>query len=240
MTARANHLRELSLALALSSVAGCAAPRPSGEPLGWGPIAQGMRADRPAPKPRSDRPKKTPAESGRVASTPHADGDAGARAMGPPATTPDPSRKDHEQKPSDPAAAKLRGADFVGDFTGEDVATYRVDGLPDRVERDPKARLTVRSPSEHDVELVLVDSSNGTDICTLKGTTTDTGVTVAPGQKCFEQNGGETTSAATIARGTATIEKSRLVLELELDFQMELAERSVSGKLEYRFDGTRR
>ena len=130
-------------------------------------------------------------------------------------------------------------AEFVGEYLGEDVATYKMSGLPDRTERDPKARITVKASAGTEIQFVLVDSSNGKDICTLSGNLKDSNVTIVTGQKCFEQNEGDASAGATVKKGSASLEKKRLVVELDMDFEMSAGGKKLTGSLAYRFDGKR-
>jgi hypothetical protein len=141
--------------------------------------------------------------------------------------------------PGDPKKKPVAAA-FVGDYSGEDVATYHIESLPDRVEKDPKARLKVTTSSDTALAFELVDSSNGKEICTLNGTLSDSGATIAKGQKCFEQNGEDASTAATVLSGTASVDQSHLVFDLDMTFAMEIAERKLGGTLAYHFDGTRK
>jgi hypothetical protein len=147
--------------------------------------------------------------------------------------------KDKDAHPGE-AKSKATAAAFVGDYTGEDVSTYRIESMPDRTEKDPKARLTVTSSSDTALAFELVDSSNGKEICTLKGTLAEGTATIGKGQKCFEQNGEDASAAATVITGTATVDKTRLVFDLDMSFSMEIADRKLGGSLAYHFDGTRK
>jgi hypothetical protein len=129
---------------------------------------------------------------------------------------------------------------FVGDYSGEDVATYHIESLPDRTEKDSKARLKVTTSSDTELAFELVDSSNGKEICTLNGTLSDTGAAIAKGQKCFEQSGEDASAAATVLSGAASVDRSRLVFDLDMSFAMEVAGRKLGGTLAYHFEGTRR
>jgi hypothetical protein len=138
------------------------------------------------------------------------------------------------------ATVKPTAAMFVGDYGGEDVSTYRFEGVPDRVEKDPNAKVTVKSNSDHAVDFVLVDSSNGKEICTLSGTLTDNGVTLTAGQKCFEENGDDGSTSATLTKGTVSLDHGKLVMDTEFDFAMDVEERSLAGTLGYHFEGARK
>jgi hypothetical protein len=64
-------------------------------------------------------------------------------------------------------------------------------------------------------------------------------VSIGAGQKCFEQNEGEASAAATVTKGSARFEKKRLVLELDMDFEMSASGKKLTGSLDYKFDGKR-
>jgi hypothetical protein len=139
--------------------------------------------------------------------------------------------------------AKPEGApisDPSGDYRGDDVSTYRLSGLPDKTEKDPNARVNVRKAGDKKLDFALVDSSNGKDICTLSGTLEGPTATITIGQSCFEQDTGVASATATVTRGTATFENTRLVIDLTLDFELRLGDDEHAGTLEYHFDGSRR
>jgi len=129
---------------------------------------------------------------------------------------------------------------FLGDYAGEDVAVYHIETLPDRTEKDPKARMKVTSSSDSALAFELVDSSNGNEICTLNGTLADGNVTIAKGQKCFEQNAEDASAAATVLSGTASVDQARLLFDLDMSFAMEMGGRKLGGSLSYHFDGKRK
>jgi hypothetical protein len=227
----------LPLALLLA-VFGCA-PQPSTKPLGWGPLAPGMRGE----ESHAHHPKNKIARAGK-SHRGSAEADSGTSlTKGIAATKP---AGEGQKAPAAEAAhtgdpkTKPVASAFVGDYSGEDVATYHIESLPDRTEKDPKARLKVTTSSDTALAFELVDSSNGKEICTLNGTLSDTGAAIQKGQKCFEQNGEAAAAAATVLSGTASVERSRLVLDLDMSFAMEIAGRKLGGTLAYHFDGTRK
>lgn len=176
---------------------------------------------------------RTSAADGGVAaaasSGPAPAGSAGGQpgAGGAPSTSPEKSTA---------ASAKA----FDGEYRGEDTAIYRMRGMPERTERDPGARTRAKSTSEGAVDFVLIDSSNGSDICTLSATFAGGVATITPGQRCFEQSGQGVSVTGNVTRGTATLDGTRLRLEASLDVEMDLGDTDLSGTLEYRFQGTRR
>jgi hypothetical protein len=224
-------------ALALAAVQ-CVNPRPSAEPLGWGPLPPGAQT---ASRPTKGRVPRVAQAREHPSDESISPADAGRSEPEKAAAAPSSSapKAPSESKPTASPSSAATAPDFVGDYLGEDVATYRISGLPERTERDPKARVTVKSASDSELLFVLVDSSNGKEICALSGTWKDAAVTMRSGQKCFEQNEGEASAGATVKKGSATLEKKRLVLELDLDFEMKVEGKKLSGTLGYRFDGKR-
>jgi hypothetical protein len=228
----------LSAAFLLTAF-GCA-PQPSTKPLGWGPLSPGMRGEE-SHAPRHNKDKVAHAGNSPRAKT---EADSGTSPTKELAATK--SASEGQKAPSaegahaaDPKTKPVASA-FVGDYLGEDVATYHIESLPDRTEKDPKARLKVTTSSDTALAFELVDSSNGKEICTLNGTLSDTGATIAKGQKCFEQNGEDASAAATVLSGTASVDQSRLVFDLDMSFAMEVAGRKLGGTLAYHFDGKRK
>lgn len=218
------------------AVFGCVTTRPSPEPLGWGKLPPGAQRAAPRTSRRAEQPKPSAPPRDRSIS----EADAGAREKS--ASGPEPSASaapaaTTTAAPTPPSSSAV--AAFVGEFRGEDVATYRISGIPDRTERDPKARITVKTSDSGDLLFVLVDSSNGKEICTLSGTLKDSTVSIGAGQKCFEQNEGEASAGATVTKGTATLSDKTLRFDLDLDFEMTVEGRSLRGSLEYHFEGKR-
>lgn len=213
-------------------------PLPSREPLGVGALPPGAKLaselrkearhkkHHPADEPRRQAaasakqpaPEPKPAESGPSPPAPMAKADTGAPV----------------------AKAEGKIADPSGDYRGDDVSAYRLSGLPDRTEKDPNARVNVRAAGDKKFDFALVDSSNGKDICVLRGTLEGRTATIENGQSCFEQDTTAASASATVTRGTATFENERLVLDLTLDFELLLGDDEHAGTLEYHFDGTRR
>lgn len=220
-------------------VLGCVTTRPSAEPLGWGALPPGAltashRAAAPkvakteAHAPPSDDQEKTASDAG---------GPQPEKSVAAPSGSASPASAALASAGAPPKSEAV--ASFVGEFAGEDVATYRISGLPDRTERDPKARIDVKTSEGGDLLFVLIDSSNGKDICTLSGTVKDSTANIGPGQKCFEQNEGEASTGATVTKGSATVEKKKLLFDLELDFEMTAEGRTLRGSLTYHFEGKR-
>src|SRR5581483_1998532 len=127
-----------------------------------------------------------------------------------PSAAEEPAKAKAAEPPKSPDAkpkASVSTTAFVGDYSGEDLAVYHIENLPDRTERDPKARMKVTSSGDSALAFEIVDS----EICTLSGSLSEGGATIAKGQKCFEQNAEDASTSATVQSGTASVDQSRLV-----------------------------
>ena len=181
-------------------IASCGAPLPSTTPLGEGPkvAAEKQTREREAralearrsesapdagapssPSPEPAKPKNAP-----VAKAEDADADAAT-----------PSEADKPGAASKPAGAVV----LAGLYAGSDSSTFRLSGMPERTEKDPKAKTRVSDKSDGSVDLIAIDSSNGKDICTLHATPKGKDrkeFTVTPGQHCFESGAGMSLKAS--------------------------------------------
>jgi hypothetical protein len=236
-------LRRLGVAALVAMMTACGA-QPSRAPLGVGPLPKGaklaaeLRADaRRAAllRQRSSAGAKTAADSDGAESP------KPALPVAPPAAV---AKTDAHPVGAGGATSAVVPPDASGEYRGDDVSAYHLEGMPDRTEKDPNARINVRREKDKDLAFVLVDSSNGKDICTLTGTITDTPdgqkTTLAAGQACFEQDSDVASATATVTRGTATFDKTRLVLDMTLAFELRLGDEEHAGTLDYHFDGTKR
>jgi hypothetical protein len=129
-------------------------------------------------------------------------------------------------------------SEVAGVYDGSDETRYVLDGAPERTEKDPNARTRVDF-AEHAVSFTLVDSSNGNDICTLRGVEGPAAVTIEPEQECFSQQSVAMSTKGVVKKGTATFAGSKLTLSLELDFELHASDQALSGKVHYRFEGQR-
>lgn len=128
--------------------------------------------------------------------------------------------------------------DWLGFYQGSDVTRYVMEGQPDRNYDDPNAKIRVERGKENSVAFVFVDSSNGQDLCTLRGDVVGNEATLPPGQRCFiDPDEGMTVSSQP---GSAKRDGNKLVLNVVLETTLELEEASTSGRIEYEFEGVRR
>jgi hypothetical protein len=200
---------------------------PSTLPLGKGPLAgssestSAYRATPRIPQKEETSPKPEPAHTEVSLSTVEPDEEPAAANDAP-----------------DAGASRPDLADAAGVYAGSDETRYLLDGAPERTEKDPKARTRVDFAGH--VSFTLVDSSNGNDICTLRGVEAPAAITIEPDQECFSQQAGATSTKGVVKKGTATFAARTLTLELELDFELRAPDQTMSGKVLYRFEGRRK
>jgi hypothetical protein len=230
-------LRSLSR-LALPSVCVAAswacAPRASSTPLGLGPLAlaelsaraseQGAAKAKPA---RRSRPTSEPPQA-TAASEAEADSDSDAQ----------PSLEDvSEVSAADTAASKEQPA-FAGLFAGKDVAVFRISGQPDRQEVDDKAKIRIEAESPTQLRIVLVNSTDGSDLCELTAEAQGNSAQLDGGQPCFTAEG-EGAISAEMTSGKVTLSGDRLSMTAEGTLSGTLGEIEFDGSLSYSFKGQR-
>ncbi len=212
--------------------AGCAQDLPSLVPLGRGPLAE--EETRPArPRPRRAAAASTSARA-RPGSEPREYATREAVDAG------------HElgrgdAGPADaPATGRDAGSDaapvLAGRYRGSDVTIYHLPGFPDRKEFDQNAKSDVEQKSQSLVAITLVDSSNGSPICTLEADLRGERGTLRAGQECFGGDG----FSPTLTSGTAHFADGQLTLDLTFDLDQQLGDERVHGQIEYHFEGTRK
>ena len=212
---------------------GCMPGLPAIEPLGRGPRAE------PEPIAKHSRnlvdlePARDagPASSADATADRHADHDDESRAD---AAT-DAAKPDAESTTSDPKTETP--VVFAGEYYGEDVSKVHIEGLPDRADRDPKARTRVEEAGDAAVRIIIVDSAKGDPLCTLNAEISGRDATIAPDQSCFSQDG---MIEGTVESGKATVTGDRLVLDMYVVLRVELGPQVVDGSIDYHFDGQRR
>lgn len=223
--------------LAALWVIACAAPLPSAEPLGEGPLAKAEAKERAKaeaqgdagakiaaaepkekPKPPESKPDAAPPPTALASAAPP--GDAGAQ----PAST-------------DAGAAAAPAVELAGEYVGSDVSKYKLGGM-DREEKDDKARTRVTAPAAGEVAFTFLDSGTGKDICTLKATLSGKTATLSAGQKCWGTD--DASMSGTLTKGTATFKDKSLVLDADFDLSVGSGGFQMSGTLGYHFEGTKK
>lgn len=219
-------------------VASCAPELPSTAPLGRGPLAAST-VETPQPPLPAASPTSTPDASVEANAT-----DAGTSGAddGSPQAVEAGGDAEPEAGATDAApeaAAGARTALFAGHYSGHDVTTLHMPGVPAVPQKDPNAKLDVADPGTGTLEFSLLDSRSGKLICKLEGTRSGNTAQLAYGQHCFDsESQGHMT--ATLDTGTATFNGSQLVFDLHLDMEINVAGHSASGSIDYHFEGTRK
>jgi hypothetical protein len=212
---------------------GCA-PRASSTPLGLGPLALAEQSaaslEQSAAKPKQARragPKSEPApEAAQAEAKPDAEAEAQA------------SLEDvSEVSEADTAGSKEPPA-FAGLFAGKDVAIFRISGEPERQEVDEKAKIRIESESPTQLRVVLINSTDGSDLCELSAEVKGNSAQLDGGQPCFTAEG-EGAISAEMTSGTLTLAGDRLSMTAEGTLSGTLGDREFNGSLSYSFKGTR-
>jgi hypothetical protein len=214
----------------------CAQELPSTVPLGRGPLAQ----EQEAAKPRRTANNRHTTDAGAALREKATESASPARETEDAGVDARPSDAGPEGSVGD-ASEDAKTADrqpmFAGRFMGPDVTVFRIAGFPDRTEKDPNAKTNVEHKSKGGLAITLIDSSNGTPICTLNAElTNDKSARIAAGQACFGGSG----MTALLRSGTAEFTGSRLLLDLNLDLTIDMGEEQAQGEIEYHFDGVRK
>lgn len=221
----------LGLSLTALVLGGCG-PKPSSVPLGLGPLALAERSESPV---------------GVVASVP-------ATAPAPPAQATaevEPKEPESSSEQSDEASTEEAGdapepaagapdkpANFPGLYAGNDVATFRLPGLPEREQLDDKAKIRIEQASGENVRIVLVNSENGSDLCTLLARVDGNAALIEKPQPCFGSEG-EGAMQAELRSGRATLDGDSLTMDAEGSLSVSLGDQDLEGELSYTFQGTR-
>jgi hypothetical protein len=142
-----------------------------------------------------------------------------------------------EVSEADTAASKEPPA-FAGLFAGKDVATYRISGQPERQELDDKAKIRVESDSATQLRVVLINTTDGSDMCELSAEIQGNSAQLDGGQPCFGAEG-EGAIQAELNSGTVTLTGDRLSMTAEGTLSGTLGEQEFEGSLSYSFKGKR-
>lgn len=222
--------RALTAIATLAGLGACSAQLPSEKPLGSGPLAGGYArpaslAGADAGAPLAEKPPEEPPAPPKVSpKAPPAD--AGAHAE----LTADAGAGDGAAPPTASAVV------FAGEYAGSDRATVNMADQAPQTQNDPKARVKIKDGARGHIAIALIDSKNGSTICTLDAKVTNDKAEVTPGQACFG-DGPEVHS--NVKRGTASLAGTRLTLDLFIELSVEAEGERLSGSIDYHFEGTR-
>ena len=226
---RACRLRHCWSGATLLALAACA-PAVSSVPLGRGPLAlaeteavqraestQHRRAAPARKSPRAPAPEVAAAE-------PDSD---------PAAADEDADEVVIEATPKGKAAPL-----FEGLYAGSDIAVFRITGLPEREQRDDKAKIRIDKTSETAVTITLINSEDGSDLCSLAARVEGNSALIESAQPCFS-DGGEGSLEAELTSGRAVLAGDRLRMDAEGTLSVALPDQDLDGELSYSFKGER-
>lgn len=221
--------RALGLSLAALILGGCG-PKPSSVPLGLGPLALAERSDSPvvavasAPAPAVLAPSIVEVEPKEPESSNEENAEASSAEAG---DAPEPAASAPDEPPN-----------FPGLYAGNDVATFRLQGLPEREQLDDKAKIRIEKASGGNVRIVLVNSEDGSDLCTLLARVEGNAALIEKPQPCFGSEG-EGATRAELHSGRAVLEGDALTMDAEGSLNVSLGDQDLEGELSYTFQGTR-
>lgn len=219
-------------------VASCTLSEPSLVPLGHGPLSRAQRARESGKRPSilkgAAEPPRELAESSTLSSGSPVEGsletgvvaDASVDAAMPPITGAAPGASSRD--PLD---------DWIGLYRGNDTTVFRSPEQSERRFDDPQARIRVEAVGPARLDLILVDSSNGVDMCRLAASVEGELASIEADQSCFlDPSEGMT---ARSRPGKAQRNGRQLTVDLMLDTSIATESGNTEGSIEYHFDGQR-
>jgi hypothetical protein len=105
---------------------------------------------------------------------------------------------------------------------------------------DDNARVRVEAGGTQEIRLVLIDSSNESDLCSLSAELQGAEAQVAPGQPCFGNEDESMDLDVQVKQGKAKLDKSALSVDLSMDAVIKSDQGQTRGAVEYHFEGTHR
>lgn len=126
---------------------------------------------------------------------------------------------------------------WPGEYVGEDVSEITSDAMPNRTDRDPKARTRIEQKRPTQLVVVIVDSASGNPMCSLDADVTGAEATLRPQQSCFGEEGSVNGQVRT---GKARLNGNQLTVDMDVDLTLFLEDETASGHLVYHFTGNRR
>jgi hypothetical protein len=221
-----------SLPLALVTAAACA-PHPSSVPLGLGALA--LAEQNAELQAAATQRRQKPARSrARVAEASGAS-EPVAQAKADDADEDEKSDDDADEKSDTKHGA---GPALEGMYAGADVAVFRLSGLPEREQKDDKAKIRIDKASGGNVSITLINSEDGSDLCELMARVEGHAALIESAQPCFS-DGTEGSLEAELTSGRAVVEGDRLTMDAEGTLSLALPDQELDGKLTYSFKGER-
>jgi hypothetical protein len=128
--------------------------------------------------------------------------------------------------------------DIAGRYSGTDTVTILLAGTPSEPQVDDNAKIDVKEVGEQRVAITVVDSSQGTPLCTIEGKIAGFVITFDPGQDCFTGILGIPADAH-VTTGNGKLEGERLTLDFEVALEIDAPGTTLEGSVDYHFEGTK-
>lgn len=218
-------------------VGGCTHSEPTLVPLGQGPLSRAQRAresgKRALALKQSAGSQQEERESGILGGAPSASADASEEGVAADASvdSASPSTTEPGSSPTNPLE------DWIGLYRGNDTTAFKAPEQAERRFDDPKAKIRVESMGSARLDLILIDSSNGVDMCRLAASVDGEHAHIDPDQSCFlDPTEGMTAKSRP---GKAQRQGRQLTVDLVFDTTIASETGSAEGTIEYHFDGQR-
>jgi hypothetical protein len=133
---------------------------------------------------------------------------------------------------------QLSGPDVAGRYNGTDTVTILLEGVPSEPQVDDGAKIDVKQLGEQRVSVTVVDSSQGTSLCTIEGKIAGGEVSFDPGQDCFTGILG-IPAIAHMTTAKCKIAAEHLTLDFEVALEIDAPGETLEGSVDYHFEGTK-
>lgn len=244
-----NWAHAISTVITSVLLSGCTSTESAIAPLGYGPLAKAELAEREHAGSRSGLTEKAkrirlsknaksrpPSTSGtqQVSSKGGANNDAPEWSKD---HTPNDSTSRKSTNDEEPTVSAPKEADWVGLWRGKDTTHFLLETFPAEPMTDDQARIRVEPANSQAITLVLIDSSNDRDLCSLSATLQGNQAHIAPGQPCFGSEDENVDLSVHVKSGTAQLTNAVLSVDISLEAEVKAEQLQASGMVEYHFDG---
>jgi hypothetical protein len=219
---------------------GCTSTESAIAPLGFGPLAKAELAERKHNDSRAPLPEKSKRlrlsqnakpRPALASAAPQVSSTGGASN-----TLVAPSLRQSTNNEA-PTVSEPKRADWVGLWRGKDTTHFLLETFPSEPMIDDQARIRVEPANSQAITLVLIDSSNDRDLCSLSATLQANQAHIAPGQPCFGSEDESVDLSVHVKSGTATLANAELSVDVSLEAEVKAEQLQASGTVEYHFDG---
>lgn len=131
----------------------------------------------------------------------------------------------------------VRSPAVDGTYRGTDWVTIDLPGFPESEQVDDKARVVLGTlADEHGLTFTVLDTSSGSELCSVDGTLVNQLIVFEAGQSCFEGILGLPMQAV-LYEGEGHLVEGKLDVTLGIELTVSGADGELTGDLAYRFEG---